>query len=112
MTMQAMITTISLLDLTNDHQGWTDYQIAQWLDVKTGVVSTWRTGKSVMSDRYVDKFAELLGFDTKWLLLHIHAERHLKQPFFNDLKELAEEKTPSNIIDMLERVRKLDKLDS
>ncbi|MGH1438608.1 MAG: helix-turn-helix domain-containing protein [Cellvibrionaceae bacterium] len=106
MKKNPMITTKSLLDLTNEYKGWSDYRIGKELDIKSGIVSGWRTGKHIMSDDNVAKFADLLGFDTDWLLLHIHAERHLTQPFFNDLKELAEKKTPANILDRAGKVKK------
>ena len=94
MTTTLMITTKSLLDLLNSYKKWSDYRIGKEIGAKNQTVSKWRTNKTVMSDEYVYKVAEILGFDPDWLLLHIHAERNLKQPFYEKLAKLAENETP------------------
>jgi transcriptional regulator with XRE-family HTH domain len=96
-----MITTVSLLDLLNDYKKWSDYRIAKEIGAAQPVVSSWRTGRHTMSDEYAEKVAEILGFDPDWLLLHIHAERNLKRPYGRHLKELAEQKTPDNVVKIM-----------
>ncbi len=106
-----MITTASLLDLLNEYKGWTDYRIAKELGTKSGLVAKWRNHGTVMSDKYVAQVAEILGFKEDWLLLHIHAERHFKQPFFGKLKELAENETPPEAVKLLDRLKTLDSVE-
>ncbi len=100
-----MITTVSLLDLLNDYKKWTDYRISKEIGAKTQTISTWRNRGSVMSDEYAVKVAEILGFDPDWLLLHIHAERNIKQPYGRHLKELAEAKTPTEATQIINASR-------
>lgn len=93
-----MITCSSLLDLMNNHLGWSDYRIAKELGAGSGLVSRWRLGKSIMSDKYAVKVAEILGFPPEWLLLQLHAEANLTKPYGSKLAAMVEsEPVPESV---------------
>lgn len=58
-----MKTTAELLTAHKDRVGLSDDQLAAELGVSQPTFSDWRTGRTVPSDRYVERLAALLGID-------------------------------------------------
>lgn len=62
-TATPMQTTAELLTAHKDRVGLPDDQLAAALGVSQPTFSDWRTGRTVPSDRYVERLAALLGMD-------------------------------------------------
>ncbi len=71
--------------------GWSDYKLAQQLEVSPTAVRLWKKRGSVMNDRAGQIAAELLGIPEKLVLLSLAAERALAEPSGRYLAEAAED---------------------
>jgi hypothetical protein len=71
-----MTTTIELLDAAKRAAGCeTDYNFAKKFGVKTGTVSTWRTGRAIPDDTHAAMIAGILNRSEEEIMALCQAER-------------------------------------
>ncbi|NIB44735.1 helix-turn-helix transcriptional regulator [Pseudomaricurvus alkylphenolicus] len=92
-----MLTTIAIVDRLNDWKGWSDYRVAQMLEVTHQTVSKWRKKGAIMSNETAVKAAEILGLPEEFILAGIELERSL-----NSTSEAAQQ----SILDMVAEYKK------
>ncbi|GAA6154460.1 helix-turn-helix domain-containing protein [Pseudoteredinibacter isoporae] len=85
-----MITTIAIVDRLRETNDWSDYRVAQELEVSHQAVSRWRKTGSTMADETAIKAAELLGLPPEFILSNIQAERAINSPVFDNLRKIAD----------------------
>lgn len=85
-----MYRTLLLLEQLKEVTGWSDYKLAQQLEVSQPTLINWRKRGSVMNDRAGQIAAELLGIPEKTVLLSLAAERALNELSGPYLAEAAE----------------------
>lgn len=85
-----MYKTILLIEQIKKVTGWTDYKLAQQLEVSQTTVINWRKRGSVMNDRAGQIAAQILDLPEKTVLLSLAAERALGELSGPYLEEVAE----------------------
>ncbi len=75
-----MLTTIGIVDRLNEWKGWSDYRVAQMLEVSPQAVQKWRKFGVIMSDATALKAAEILGLPEEIVKSSIQLERDRNTP--------------------------------
>lgn len=70
-----MYRTLFLYEQLKDHTGWSDYKLAQELEVSQSAIIHWKQKGSVMNDHAGQIAAKLLDIPEKTVLLSLAAER-------------------------------------
>lgn len=88
-----MITTVQILDLLKERLG-SDYKTAKALNIPQSRISEIRHKGGVITDEQGLEAAELLDFPKEAIILSLAAERSLRSPAFNILREIADKYDP------------------
>lgn len=88
-----MVTTIDLLDLMREKLG-SDYKTAKALGLQTQRVYQLRHQGGVFTDAQGMQAAQILDFPVEAVILSLAAERSLKSPAFDILKDVADKYDP------------------
>ncbi len=93
--------TIQILDLAKQNAGGSDYKVAQRLAITRGAVSSWRTGRTSIDDRFCAKIAELAGLDPCYVLACVNAERAGSRDVKKQFRRLAQLAATASALSLL-----------